>query len=426
MRKTGTGNREPGTVRTQRPKPRAAKQAKAQRKVVARPVREEVRLAGPREPGTSAETATLRTWAEVDLDAVGHNIRAVRQRLNSSCQLMAVVKADAYGHGVVPVCRAALDAGATWLGVATLGEGIALRLGGIDAPVLVLGGLTAGEVADGFAHRLSVSITSVEMVDTIIQATPRDAPASIHLKVDSGMTRLGVFPHEVPAALDRLATHRLALEGCYTQLACADDPNPDVTQEQLLRFQPVLTLVKSRFPNVVVHVANSAGALAYPQTHYDMVRVGLVMYGLYPADHMRPLVSLRPVMRLYTRVVRTSRVSPGAAVSYGAVFRTRRATTIATIACGYADGYPRLAGDQGAVLIRGRRYPIAGRVCMDHLMVDVGDDPVAVDDSVQLFGDEISADEVAAWAHTISYEILCGVGLRVPRIYLHGGRATES
>ena len=423
MKKKGTGIREQGAGKTKRAGRRGAKTVQREPAAAAG---EDARPVAVRKLAAAAETATLRTWAEVDLDAVGHNIRAVRQRLNSSCQLMAVVKADAYGHGVVPVCRAALDAGATWLGVATLGEGIALRLGGIDAPVLVLGGLTAGEVADGFAHRLSVSITSVEMVDTIIQAASRDAPASIHLKVDTGMTRLGVFPHEVPAALDRLATQRLALEGCYTQLACADDPNPDFTQEQLLRFQPVLTLVKSRFPNVVVHVANSAGALAYPQTHYDMVRVGLAMYGLYPADHMRPLVSLRSVMRLHTRVVRTARVSPGAAVSYGAVFRTRRATTIATIACGYADGYPRLAGDQGAVLIRGRRYPIAGRVCMDHLMVDVGDDPVAVGDSVQLFGDEISADEVAAWAHTISYEILCGVGLRVPRIYIHGERAKES
>lgn len=425
MKKTGTrepGNR--GTERTKRSTRRQAKRAKTPRMAVA--TDSDIGVSTVREPSMSAETATLRAWAVVDLNAVGFNIRAVRQRLTPSCEIMAVVKADAYGHGVVPVCRAALDAGATWLGVATLGEGIALRLGGIDAPVVVLGGLTAGEVADALAHRLGVSITSVEMVETIVQAVRGKTSASLHLKVDTGMTRLGVFPRDVPAILGRLTAARLGLEGVYTQLACADDPHPDFTQEQLLRFQPVVLLVKRRFPGAIVHAANSAATLAYPRSHYDLVRVGLAMYGLYPADHMRPLVSLRPVMSLYTRVVRTARVGPGTAVSYGAVYRARQATTIATVACGYADGYPRLAGDHGAVLIRGRRHPIAGRVCMDHLMVDVGDDPVAVGEQVQLFGADLSVDDVASWAQTISYEILCGVGLRVPRIYLYRDESTQS
>ncbi len=365
----------------------------------------------------STETAALRAWAEVDLGAIAHNIGAIRRRLAPSCRLMAVVKADAYGHGVLPVCQAALEAGAAWVGVATLGEGVALRLGGVDAPILVLGGLTAGEVADAAAHRLSISITSLEMAEIVLDRPGRLA-TGIHLKVDTGMTRLGVFPQDVPALLDRLAARGMPLDGCYTQLACADAPDDPMTGEQLARFGSVLEVVRGRFPRVVVHAANSAAALAAPHTHFDMVRVGLAMYGLYPSPQLRTLAALRPAMRLCSQVVRTARVGPGTGVSYGAAYRTQASTTIATVACGYADGYPRLAGAAGEVLIRGRRHRIAGRVCMDHLMADVGDAPVAVGDVAQLFGEAISADEVAAWAHTVSYEILCGVGLRVPRIYV--------
>lgn len=365
----------------------------------------------------STETAALRAWAEVDLGAIAHNIGAIRGRLAPSCRLMAVVKADGYGHGVVPVCQAALEAGAAWVGVATLGEGVALRLGGIDAPILVLGGLTAGEVADAAAHGLGISITSLEMAEVVLDR-PGRLPMGIHLKVDTGMTRLGVFPQDVPVLLDRLAARGIPLEGCYTQLACADEPDDPMTGEQLARFEPVLEVVRARFPRVLVHAANSAAALAAPHTHFDMVRVGLAMYGLYPAPQLRPLAALRPAMRLCSRVVRTARVGPGTAVSYGAAYRTQTSTTIATVACGYADGYPRLAGAAGEVLIGGRRHRIAGRVCMDHLMADVAEAPVAVGDVAQLFGEAITADEVAAWAQTVSYEILCGVGLRVPRIYV--------
>lgn len=375
-----------------------------------------------REPVTvlapATETAALRAWAEVDLRAIAHNIRELRVHLAPSCHLMAVVKADAYGHGVVPVCQAALKAGATSVGVATLGEGVALRLGGIRAPILVLGGLTAGEVADAAAHQLSISITSQEMARLVLDR-PQRLPAGVHLKVDTGMTRLGVFPQEVPHLLERLVAKGVAVVGCYTQLANADQVNHPMIGEQLARFHPASAAVRARFPRAIVHVANSAGALAAPHTHFDMVRVGLAMYGLYPSPEMRSLAQLRPAMRLYSRVVRSARVEAGTTVSYGATYRTNSATTIATIACGYADGYPRLAGESGGeVIIRGERHRVAGRVCMDHLMVDVGDHPVTVGDVVQLFGDAPGADEVASSAQTISYEILCGVGLRVPRVYV--------
>src|SRR3989442_10301743 len=353
----------------------------------------------------ATETAALRAWAEVDLRAIAHTLGEIRARLAPSARVMAMEMADANGCAFVHVCEAVLKAGASAVGVAPHGEGVELRLGGIRAPILVLGGLTVGEVADAAAHQLSISITSQERAQLILER-PQRLPTGVHLKVDTGMTRLGVFRREVQVLLARLVTKGVSVAGCYTQLASADQADHAMTSEQLARFHPVLAVVRARFPRVVVHVANSAGALASPDTHFDMARVGLAMYGLYPSSAMRSLASLRPAMRLYSRVVRTARVGPGTTVSYGAAYRTQTSTTIATIACGYADGYPRLAGETGEVIIRGMRHKVAGRVSMDHLMGDVGDHPVAVGDVVQLFGDAPSADEVAAYAHTISYEVL--------------------
>lgn len=368
----------------------------------------------------TVDTATRRTWAEIDLDALAHNLRALRTVLSPSCRIMAVVKADAYGHGLVPASRAALDAGVQWLGVATLDEGLALRNAGIASPVLVLGPLDADSLDEALTHRLSMTIVSPEMVDVL--TARRDSPARVHVKVDTGMTRLGIRPEDAPAVLSRLDALRVTVEGCYTHLACADDADPAVTDEQLRKFQPVVDETRRRFPNVIIHAANSAAVLVHPRSHFDMVRVGLAMYGLYPGPHMQDRAGLKPVMQCKSRVVRTMRVGPGAAVSYGATYRVSKPTVIATVACGYADGYPRLAGNRGQVVIRGRRFPVAGRVSMDYLMVDAKDEPVAIGDEVILFGQDVGADEVAEWAQTISYEVLCGVGPRVPRIYLQDGR----
>lgn len=363
---------------------------------------------------------TRRTWAEIDLDALAGNLRALRALLSPSCRVMAVVKADAYGHGLVPVSRAALESGAQWLGVATLDEGIALRAAGVVAPVLVLGALDAEGLAEALTHRLSVSITSPKTIEVLTGRT--GSPAGIHLKVDTGMTRLGIRPEDVPGVFSKVT----ALEGCYTHLAYADDTDPAFTDAQLNKFQPIVDEVRRRFPHVIIHAASSAAVLAHPRSHFDMVRVGLAMYGLHPGRHLRDRADLKPVMQFRSRVVRVMRVGPGATVSYGATYRVTKPTVIATVACGYADGYPRLAGSHGQVVIRGQRFPVAGRVSMDYLMADVGDAPVAAGDEVILFGQGVSADEVAEWAQTISYEILCRVGPRVPRVYLHGGRPVNA
>jgi len=374
-------------------------------------------------PRLDIDRATSRAWAEIDLDAIAANVQAVRAQLPSSHRFMAVVKADGYGHGAVPVARAALRAGAAWLGVATVAEGLALRGARLSAPILVLGPATGDEVPDAARGGLSLTIGSADAVALIARAARRRA-VRVHLKVDTGMTRLGVTVPEVARVTRAITAAGLRLEGVFTHLACADEPGHEVTGEQLTRFESILPALRRRYPKLLVHAANSAAAVLLPRSHYGMVRIGLSMYGLSPGPAVGERVALRPVMRLRSRIVRVVRAQPGTAVSYGATYRVLRPTTIATVACGYADGYPRLAGLNGEIALGGARVHIAGRVCMDYLMVDAGDRPVAAGDVVELFGDSVSADEVASWAHTISYEIVCGVGPRVPRVYLESaGRA---
>ncbi|HLE76849.1 MAG TPA: alanine racemase [bacterium] len=380
-------------------------------------------------PDVAADLARRRTWAEVDLDAIAHNVRALRALLPATCRFMAVVKADGYGHGMTEVARAAIDAGATWLGVATLHEGLALRTAGFREPVLILGAVSPEDLMATVLPRppLSIAITSPEILEALI-ATPASG-FRVHLKIDTGMTRLGLRPDDAAQTLDLLARlrNRMALEGCFTHLATADDPESPLAAEQLAAFAPVAAMVRERFPSALVHAANSAGTIAWPGAHYDLVRVGIAMYGMYPAPILRTLMDepLRPAMRLHSRVVRTLRVPAGTPVGYGATYRTERPTVIATVACGYADGYPRQASNRGEAVIGGRRHPVAGRVAMDYLMLDAGDADVRVGDEVELFGESVSADEVAKWAETISYHVFCGIGPRVPRLYLRGGQVVD-
>jgi alanine racemase len=368
-----------------------------------------------------APAPTRRTWAEIDLGAVQANLAAIRGHLDPAVRIMAVVKADGYGHGAVPVARAALRAGAAWLGVATVDEGLALRKARIAAPILVFGPASTEEIAEAVPRDLSLTLVSAESVPLVARGASRRA-ARVHLKIDTGMTRLGVAPAEATTVARAAVAAGLRLEGVFTHLATADEPGSEETRDQLTRFEAVLPRLRRRFPRLLVHAANSAGAVLLPRSHYAMVRVGLAMYGLSPPS-VRERVSLRPVMRMRSRVVRTVRAQPGTAVSYGATYRVLRPTTIATVACGYADGYPRLAGLNGEVVLGADRVHIAGRVCMDYLMVDAGDRSVRAGEIVELFGGGVSAEEVAAWAHTISYEVVCGVGPRVPRVYVDAATA---
>ncbi|MGH2406054.1 MAG: alanine racemase [bacterium] len=365
------------------------------------------------------DIAQARAWATVDLDALEGNLRTVRGLVPAPAAVMAVVKADAYGHGAIAVARAALEAGATWLGVATADEAIELREAQVRGRILIF-----GPVPDRWIEPLSVAGCALTVADRASAAAAARAPARprVHIKVDTGMMRLGVAPEDLDDLLRAIDPSRVTVEGLYTHLACADEPDSAMTRAQLAAFARAAEITRRRFPSAIVHAAASAAAVAFPEAALDLVRVGIAMYGVPPAAHLA-LSGLRPVLTLAARLVRTKRVAAGTAVSYGATYRAPSDTTIATVPLGYGDGYPRALSGTGRMLIHGRSHPVAGRVCMDFTMLDVGDAPVRDGDEVIAVGPGLTASEVAEAAGTIPYELLCRVGRRVPRVYTRGGRA---
>jgi alanine racemase len=368
-------------------------------------------------------------WGEVDLEALRANARAL-VALAAPAAVLAVVKADAYGHGAVPAARAALDGGATWLGVALVEEGLRLREAGLDARVLVLSEPPAGAAEAVVAADLTPVVYTSAGIDALGAAVARASrghdPLPVHLKVDTGMHRVGCAPADAVALAEKIAAHsELRFEGVCTHLAVADEPAHDYTAAQLGAFDAVLAELSERgLRPPVVHVANSAGLLAQPEAaRYDLVRLGIALYGVPPAPGLADRVALRPVLALKARVSHVKELPAGSRLSYGLRYEVTRPSVIATVPAGYADGVPRNLGlVGGAVLVRGSRYPIAGTVTMDQLMVDVGDDPVEVGDEVVLLGcqgdEEITATEWATRLGTIAYEIVSGIGPRVPRRYV--------
>ena len=368
----------------------------------------------------------MSRWAraEVDLDAIGHNVGVLR-RAADPAGVWAVVKANGYGHGAVPVARAAIAAGAEGLCVALVEEGVVLREAGIDAPVLVLTEQPPDTIDDLVAHHLIATVYSERYADEL--AARAIEPVPVHVKVDTGMQRVGADPAHAVGLVEhvRSLAPRLRLDGLFTHLACADEPERAANADQLDRLDRVLAELGQAAPTVV-HAANSAGALALPRARRSFVRCGIAVYGISPGpgvDHLT--AELRPAMRLVARVAHVKRVVAGSHVSYGWRHRFDTDTTVATVPIGYADGVPRRLGTlpdrPGAdVLVGGRRHPIVGVVTMDQLVVDVGDAPVAVGDEVVLIGgqsgDRIRAEEWAERLGTIGYEIVCGIGARVPRV----------
>lgn len=366
-------------------------------------------------------------WSEVDLAAVRANVETLRARV-APAQLLAVVKADAYGHGAVPVARAALEAGAAWLGVALVEEGVALRDAGIDAPILVLSEPPPAAAGAVVAHGFTPVVYTTRGVDALAKAVA-DAggaePLPVHVKVDTGMHRVGCAPDDALGLVEAIAhLPELRLDGICTHFAAADEPDNPYTAEQAARFEEVLAQLEQRGMRPrLVHAANSAAALAFPDTHYDLVRVGIAMYGVPPAPGFAGRVPLRPALALKAQVSYVKTLDAGERVSYGLHYRLSSRARVATVPVGYADGVPRNLGAAGGqVLIGGKRHPIAGTITMDQLMVDVGDETVAVGDEVVLLGrqgsEEVTATEWAELLGTIAYEIVCQIGPRVPRRYV--------
>ena len=362
-------------------------------------------------------TSYRPTLAVVDLDAIRDNVRALTP---TSAEVMAVVKADGYGHGAVPVARAALQAGATWLGVALVEEGIELRRAGVDAPILVLSEAPPGATGDALAADLTPTVYS----DRAIRETADVRPgATVHLKVDTGMHRVGAAPADVLRLAEAASTAGLRIEGVWTHFARSEELDDATTSLQLERFHAVLAELEARGVRPRYrHAANSGSTLGRPETHLDVVRVGIAMYGIAPGPQVATAAPLRPAMSLRSSVSFVRRVAAGEGISYGHRYHPSRDTTIATVPIGYADGYRRSVSEEACVLIRGTRSRIAGTITMDQLMVDCGDRPVEPGDEVVLIGSQgderITAEEMAAWAGTIGYEIVTGIGPRVPREYV--------
>jgi alanine racemase len=391
-------------------------------------------------PGVEDLQAALRpAWVDVDLAALEHNLGRIRERLaGSGACIMAVVKADAYGHGAAGVSRALEAAGVDWLGVALLEEGAEVRRAGVEVPILVLGTARPAKIALYARYRLTPTVSSLAELALWRDWTAGQAePQPIHLKVDTGMGRLGVAVNEVPRALEMLrTTPRLRLAGLLSHFGDADDLDSPRNPAQEARFAAVLALLTpEERERTLIHMANSAAALHRPGSRYALVRVGIAVYGLDPVerpDHPLPPVErtdLRPVMSVRARIVQLREVPAGTAVSYGGRMVTRRRSRIAVVPVGYADGYAwRLTGKAEA-LVRGRRVPVAGSVTMDMTLLDVTDAGAELGEEVVLLGrqgeEEITATELAAHAGTISWEILCHLGLRLPRRYVREGRVEE-
>ena len=366
-------------------------------------------------------------WADIDFTAYAGNIQALRRRTRPETKLMAVVKADAYGHGAVPISRQAIESGADWLGVARIEEALELREGGIDAPVLIFGHTPPSLVDALIDHELTQTVWSLEAASALsAQAAARDRSIAVHIKVDTGMGRLGLRPSSSEAVQDIQAIASLPgleVDGIYTHFASADQADKTSARLQLEMFLELVEDLRRdglEFP--VRHAANSAAFIDIPESHLDMVRLGISTYGLLPsAEVAAGDLALEPVMDLKCRIMQLKRLPAGAPVSYGGTWLTPAPTTIATIAVGYADGLNRLLSSRGEMLVRGQRAPIAGRVCMDLTMLDVGHiDGVTLDDDVVVFGTQdgeaILASELAKLTDTIPYEVLTSITARVPRI----------
>ena len=368
------------------------------------------------------------TFAIVDLGAIKHNVRSIKAALPEGTMFCAVDKADGYGHGSVMVARAAIEAGADWVAVAIPEEAAPLREEGVKTPILVLGPSSLSQWRLASELDLSMVAASEECVQNARCVNRETGKAMrLHLKADTGMNRIGVrSDEELARMLDMIEEEPgLELEGLMTHFAVADEADKAYTGMQNERFRRFIGQVKRRGFKPILHAANSGGALDCPDTAYDMVRVGIAMYGCYPSDEVRKDIQLKPAMSLRTQISFIKTVEAGCKLSYGCTFTAPKEMRIATLPIGYADGYNRLLSNRGEVLIRGRRARVVGRVCMDQILVDVTDiDGVKLHDEAVCIGkqgkDEISAEEIASLCGTINYEILCAISPRVPRLYSEG------
>jgi alanine racemase len=379
------------------------------------------------EPTISSSGIVRPTYIEVNLTRLTENYRAIEQAV-APATVMPILKANAYGHGLVEVARHVVSLGAPYLGVAFLEEGILLREAGVAAPILVLGGIIGNQVPLFLKHDLTLTASSIEKLTQINEAAAQmGVQARVHLKIDTGMERIGVHYYNADLLLEAaLGCEHCLVEGIYSHFANADTAVLQSAQVQLDRFNQVLSFYESRGlpPPPLRHMANSGAILQLPGSRFDMVRAGILLYGVYPADDVARTIAVRPVLSWKSRVVYFKVVLPDHPVSYGSTWQSDHMVRVVTVPVGYGDGYFRRMSGQAQVIIRGKRYPVIGRICMDQLMVNIEWDSAYNNDEVVLLGESedggtsISCEELAAWAGTIPYEVLTNINTRVSRLYI--------
>jgi len=374
-----------------------------------------------------------RAWAEIDLDAIAHNTREIKKLTGDRVELMGVVKADAYGHGVLEVVRTLLDNGVSRLAVSMLDEAIQIRKMGITVPILVLSYTDPARADEIILNDVTQTVFSLDLARALSDAAVKlGRYVKIHVKVDTGMARVGFMPgySAVKNIMEIGKMPGIVIEGIFTHFASADESDHEYTEMQFEKFMSLCTeLARVGIHIPVKHACNSAGIIQYPHMHLDMVRPGIILYGLYPSKEVqRESIYLRPAMTLKANVILVKEVDKDACISYGRTFRTSRKSKIATVPIGYADGYTRLMSNKGRMIVNGEFAPVVGRICMDQCMLDVTDlkHEVHVGDEVVIFGSQngasISVDEIAAEVGTINYELICIIGKRIPRVYIKDGK----
>ena len=360
------------------------------------------------------------TYLEVNLTQLRRNLEAIRERVKPA-RVMPIVKANAYGHGLDGVAKFIADF-CDYIGVATLEEGIHLRQIGVDNPILVMGGTLPEQIPWFLRYDLTLTASSADLLRAAEGvAAPSGQRIRAHLKVDTGMERVGVRDTDAEPFLElSLACKNVEIEGIYSHYANADSPDLTHAKLQLERFNEVLRFYEKRsLPPPLRHISNSGGILQLPESNFDMVRPGILFYGVYPALDIPRTVDVKPALTWRSRVAYTKVTPPGRPLSYGSLWQAERPTRIVTVPCGYADGYFRRMSGRARLLINGKSYPQVGRICMDQFMADAGDDAIALGDPVILLGGDISAHDLAAWAGTNAYEALTNISARVPRVFVN-------
>ena len=377
-----------------------------------------------------------RTWAEINLDALEHNIREIRKITNPNAQIMAVVKADAYGHGVEKCAEVLLKNGADRFAVATLNEAIELRRLFSDVPILILGSSLESEADELVKNDITPNVYLTEFAKALSESALKlKKPVKVHIKLDTGMSRIGFPIHdgdnsdviEEILAISRMPM--LEIEGIFSHFATSDEANEDYTRLQFKRFMSVCDELAERGLTIPIkHICNSAGIMMYPEYHLDMVRPGVILYGMYPSDEVdKTKLDLKYVMSLKSIITYVKEIEPGRGVSYGKEYIADGVARIATVPIGYADGYSRLLASNAKIAVGEKLFPIAGRICMDQCMIDVSCvNNIKRGDEALIFGDgAVTVDDIAAWLGTINYEDTCMLGHRVPRVYKHDGKTVK-